>query len=122
VLVCIGVVDVDADALETGVADQAAPRGVREDVEEVVVVLDTQRLSRLSQCDREVNAVRRTRRLNVAAAGRRSAAVAMATPTRRARLRRHLRAPGDADQGGPSAPNFGACEARASSVADLGAP
>jgi hypothetical protein len=39
VLVCIGVVDVDA--LETGVVDQAAPRGVREDAEEVVVVLDT---------------------------------------------------------------------------------
>jgi hypothetical protein len=38
VLVCIGVVDVDA--LETGVVDQAAPRGLREDVEEVVVVLD----------------------------------------------------------------------------------
>jgi hypothetical protein len=53
VLVCIGVVDVDA--LETGVVDQAAPRGVREDAEEVVVALDTQRLSRLSQCDREVN-------------------------------------------------------------------
>jgi hypothetical protein len=56
VFVCIGVVDVDA--LETGVVDQAAPRGVREDAEEVVVVLDTQRLSRLSQCDREVNGVR----------------------------------------------------------------
>jgi hypothetical protein len=39
VLVCIGVVDVDVDALETGVVDQAAPRGVREDAEEVVVVL-----------------------------------------------------------------------------------
>ena len=35
VLVCIGVVDVDA--LETGVVDQAAPRGVREDAEAVVV-------------------------------------------------------------------------------------
>jgi len=86
VLVCIGVVDVDA--LETGVVDQAPP-GVREDAEEVVVVLDTQRLSRLSQCGREVNAVRGTRRHNVAAAGRRSAAVAMATPARRAALRRH---------------------------------
>jgi hypothetical protein len=122
VLVRIGVVDVDVDALETGVVDQAAPRGVREDAEDVVVVLDTQRLSRLSQCDREVNAVRGTRRHNVAAAGRRSAAVAMATPARRAAPRRHLRAPRDPDQGGPSAPNFGACEARASSVADLGAP
>jgi len=122
VLVCIGVVDVDA--LETGVVDQAAPRGVREDAEQVVVVLDTQRLLRLSECDREVNAVRGTRRHNLAAAGRRSAAVAMATPARRAALRRHLRAPRDPDQGGPSAPNFGACEARAraSSVADLGAP
>jgi hypothetical protein len=39
VLVCIGVVDVDVDELETGVVDQAAPRGVREDAEEVVVVL-----------------------------------------------------------------------------------
>jgi hypothetical protein len=66
VLVCIGVVDVDE--LETGVVDQAAPRGVREDAEEVVVVLDAQRLFRLSQCDREVNAVR-GRRHN-AAAGR----------------------------------------------------
>jgi hypothetical protein len=46
----------------------------------------------------------------------------MATPARRAALRRHLRAPPDPDYGGPSAPNFGACEARASSVADLGAP
>ena len=72
-LVCIGVVDVDVDALETGVVDQAAPRGVREDAEEVVVVLDTQRLSRLSQCGREVNAVRGTRRHNVAAAGRSAA-------------------------------------------------
>jgi hypothetical protein len=88
VFVCIGVVDVDA--LETGVVDQAAPRGVREDGEEVVVVLDTQRLSRLSQCGREVNRVRGTRRHNVAAAGRRSAALAMATPTRRAALRRHF--------------------------------
>jgi hypothetical protein len=88
VLVCIGVVDVNVDALETGVVDQAAPRGVREDAEEVVVVLDTQRLSRLSQCDREVNAVRGTRRHNVTAAGHRSAAVAMATPARRAALRR----------------------------------
>jgi hypothetical protein len=35
VLVCIGVVD----ALETGVVDQTAPRGVREDAEEVVVVV-----------------------------------------------------------------------------------
>jgi hypothetical protein len=35
VLVCIGLVDVDLDALETGVVDQAAPRGVREDAEEV---------------------------------------------------------------------------------------
>jgi hypothetical protein len=43
----------------------------------VVVVLDAQRLSRLSQCDREVNAVRGTRRHNVAAAGCRSAAVAI---------------------------------------------
>jgi hypothetical protein len=77
VLVCIGVVDVDGDALETGVVEQAAPRGVREDAEEVVVVLDAQRLSRLSQCDREVNAVRGTRRHNVAAAGCRSAAVAI---------------------------------------------
>ena len=42
-LVCIGVVDVDA--LETGVVDQAAPLGVRDDAEEVVVLLDTQRLS-----------------------------------------------------------------------------
>jgi single-strand DNA-binding protein len=67
VLVCIGVVDVDVDELETGVVDQAAPRGVREDAEEVVVVLDAQRLFRLSQCDREVNAVRGTRRHNVAA-------------------------------------------------------
>jgi hypothetical protein len=75
VLVCAGVVDVDVDALET-VVDQAAPRGVREAAEEVVVVLDTQRLSRLSQCDREVNAGRGTRRHNVAAAGRSSAAVA----------------------------------------------
>jgi hypothetical protein len=75
VLVCIGVVDVDVDELETGVVD-AAPRGVREDAEEVVVVLDAQRLFRLSQSDREVNAVRRTRRHNVAAARRRSAAVA----------------------------------------------
>jgi hypothetical protein len=99
VLVCIGVVDVDVDALETGVVDHAAPRGVREDAEEVVVVLDTQRLSRLSQCDREVNAVRGTRRHNVAAADRRSAAVAMATPARRAALRRHLRAPRDPDPG-----------------------
>jgi hypothetical protein len=40
VLVCIGVVDVDVDELETGVVDQAAPRGVREDAEAVVVVLD----------------------------------------------------------------------------------
>jgi hypothetical protein len=64
VLVCIGVVDVDVDELETGVVD-AAPRGVREDAEEVVVVLDAQRLFRLSQSDREVNAVRRTRRHNV---------------------------------------------------------
>jgi hypothetical protein len=71
VLVCIGVVDVDA--VETGVVDQAAPRGVREDAEEVVVVLDTQRLSWLSQCGREVNAVRGTRRHNVAAAGRSAA-------------------------------------------------
>jgi hypothetical protein len=39
VLVCIGVVDVNVDELETGVVDQAAPRGVREDAEEVVVVL-----------------------------------------------------------------------------------
>jgi hypothetical protein len=31
VLVCIGVVDVNVDELETGVVDQAAPRGVRED-------------------------------------------------------------------------------------------
>jgi hypothetical protein len=31
VLVCIG--DVDVDELETGVVDQAAPRGVREDAE-----------------------------------------------------------------------------------------
>jgi hypothetical protein len=38
VLVCIGVVDVNVDALETGVVDQAAPRGVREDAEQVVVV------------------------------------------------------------------------------------
>jgi hypothetical protein len=37
VLVCIGVVDFDE--LETGVVDPAAPRGVREDAEEVVVVL-----------------------------------------------------------------------------------
>jgi hypothetical protein len=66
VLVSIGVVDADVDELETGVVDQAAPRGVREDAEEVVVVLDTQRLSRFSQCDREVNAVRGTRRHNVA--------------------------------------------------------
>jgi hypothetical protein len=29
-LVCIGLVDVNVDALETGVVDQAAPRGVRE--------------------------------------------------------------------------------------------
>jgi hypothetical protein len=56
VLVCIGVVDVNVDELETGVVDQAAPRGVREDAEEVAVVLETQ-LSRLSQCGREVNAV-----------------------------------------------------------------
>jgi uncharacterized protein (UPF0147 family) len=48
VLVCIGVVDVDVDALETGFVDQAVPRGVREEAEDVVVVLDTQRLSRLS--------------------------------------------------------------------------
>jgi hypothetical protein len=47
VLVCIAVVDVDA--LETGVVDQVAPCGVREDAEEVVVVLDTQRLSRFRQ-------------------------------------------------------------------------
>jgi hypothetical protein len=67
VLVCIGVVDVNVDELETGVVDQAAPRGVREDAEEVVVVLDAQRLFRLSQCDREVNAVRGTRRHTVAA-------------------------------------------------------
>jgi hypothetical protein len=67
VLVCIRVVDVDE--LETGVVGQAAPRGVREDAEEVVVVLDAQRLSRLSQCDRKANAVRGTRRRNVAAAG-----------------------------------------------------
>jgi single-strand DNA-binding protein len=65
VLVCIGVVDVDVGEFETGVVDQAAPRGVREDAEEVVV-LDAQRLFRLSQCDREVNAVRGTRRHNVA--------------------------------------------------------
>jgi hypothetical protein len=39
VLVCIGVVDVNVDELETGVVDQAAPRGVREDAEEVVAVL-----------------------------------------------------------------------------------
>jgi hypothetical protein len=71
VLVCIGVVDVDA--LETAVVDQAAPRGVRDDAEEVVVVLDAQRLSRLSQCDREVNTVRGTRRHNVAAAPARPA-------------------------------------------------
>jgi hypothetical protein len=38
VLVCIGVVGVDA--LQTGVVDQAAPGGVQEDAEEVVVVLD----------------------------------------------------------------------------------
>jgi hypothetical protein len=38
VLVCIGVVDVDA--LETGVVDQAAPRGVREDAEEVATDCD----------------------------------------------------------------------------------
>jgi hypothetical protein len=31
--------DVNVDELETGVVDQAAPRGVREDGEEVVVVL-----------------------------------------------------------------------------------
>lgn len=39
VLVCIGVVDVNVDELKTGVVDQAAPRGVREDAEEVVIVL-----------------------------------------------------------------------------------
>jgi hypothetical protein len=39
VLVCIGVIDVEVDELETGVVDPAAPRGVREDAEEVVVVL-----------------------------------------------------------------------------------
>jgi hypothetical protein len=43
VLVCIGVVDVDVDELATGVVDQAAPRGVGEDAEEAVVVLDAQR-------------------------------------------------------------------------------
>ena len=42
--------------------------GQREDAEEVVVVFDTQ-LSRLSHCGR-VNAVRGTRRHNVAAADR----------------------------------------------------
>ena len=78
-LVCIGVVDVDA--LATGVVDQAAPRGVRGDAEDVVVVLDIQRLSRLLQRDREVNAVRGIRRHNMAAAGRRGASVAMATTT-----------------------------------------
>jgi hypothetical protein len=36
VLVCIGVVDVNVDELETGVVDQAAPPGVREDAEEVL--------------------------------------------------------------------------------------
>jgi hypothetical protein len=50
VLVCIGVVDVDE--LETGVIDQAAPGGVREDAEEVVVVLVRQ--SRPDQPDHEV--------------------------------------------------------------------
>jgi len=56
VLVCIGVVDVDVDALETGVVDQAAPRGVREDDEEVVVVLrcaeavSRSRMSPLMRC------------------------------------------------------------------------
>jgi hypothetical protein len=41
VLVCIGVVEVNVDELETGVVDQAAPRGVREDAEEVVVFCGT---------------------------------------------------------------------------------
>jgi hypothetical protein len=104
VLVSIGVVDVNVDALETGVVDQAAPRGVREDAEEVVVVLDTQRLSRLSHCDREGNAVRGTRNGDA-----RKASSATPSSSRAA----------DPDQGGPSAPNFGACGARASSVADL---
>jgi hypothetical protein len=49
VLVCIGVVDVDA--LDTAVFDQAAPRGVREDVEEVVV-LDRQALPDLAMRSR----------------------------------------------------------------------
>jgi hypothetical protein len=87
VLVCIR--DVDVDALETGVVHQAAPPGVREDAVAVMVVLDTQRLSRLSQSHREVNAVRGTRRHNVAAAGRRSVAV-WRRPAMRAALRRDL--------------------------------
>jgi ribosomal protein L19E len=68
VLVCIGVVDVDVDELETGVVDQAAPRGVREDAEEVVVVLDAQRLSRLAmrsrsqRCSRDPTTQRGSRR------------------------------------------------------------
>jgi len=36
VLVRIGVVDFDVDEIETGIVDQAAPRGVREHGEEVV--------------------------------------------------------------------------------------
>ena len=51
-LVCIGVLDVEVDELETGVVDQAAPRGVREEAEEVVVVLVCQ--SRPDQPDHEV--------------------------------------------------------------------
>jgi hypothetical protein len=74
------VVEVSAgagEALETGVVDRAAPRGVREDAEDA-----------------------------------RKASSATPSSSRAA----------DPDQDGPSAPDFGACEARASSVADLGAP
>jgi hypothetical protein len=51
VLVCIGSSTSTSTStrLETGGVDWAAPRGVRDDVEEVAVVLDTERLSRLSQ-------------------------------------------------------------------------
>jgi len=88
--VLVGVVDVDVDALETGVVDQAAPHGVREDAEEVGVVLDTQRLSRSGNAIAKSTLFAGARRHNVAAAGRLSAAVAMATLARRATLCRHL--------------------------------
>jgi hypothetical protein len=110
VLVCIGVVDVDE--LETGVVDQAAPCGVREDAEEVWSC------SMRRGCSGSRNAIAKSTLFagpegtTWQPAGRRRVAVAMATPARRAALRRPLRTPRDPDQGGASAPNFGACEAR----------